>query len=94
MVEVGHYRDLGNITDKLNGAQGSKCRKNLVYSATLTVSRRICERRGEKYRASSRQDVMGVWVEWGRSKVLLKFDVGGLDCRVVFVRWLDCGGCG
>ena len=60
MVESGHYQDLWNIIDKLNGVQGSKCRRNLVYSATLTISRRICERRNKKYVTSSRQDVMGV----------------------------------
>ena len=62
MVEVGHYKDLWSITNKLNGARESKFRKNLVYSATLTLPRRICERRGKKYHASTCQEVMGACV--------------------------------
>jgi len=70
MVERGHYQDLWNIVEKLNGAQGSKSRRNLVYSATLMVSRRISERRNKKSTTSSQQDVMGVCVNncgggWG-----------------------------
>ena len=59
MVERGHYQDLWNIVEKLNGAQGSKSRRNLVYSATLMVSRRITERRSKKCAVSSQQDIMG-----------------------------------
>ena len=91
MVEVGHYQDLGKITDKLSGAHGSNCRRNLVYSATLTVSRRICERRGKKYRASTCQDVMGVWVKWC---AWLNYEEGVLN-REAFIQamrqaWSSC----
>ena len=59
MVEQGHYQDLWNIMDRLKGAPAHGQRRNMVYSATLTISRRITEQRKRKKKSTSQQDVMG-----------------------------------
>ena len=61
MVEFSHFQDMWNILDKLRGARSHVQRRNLVFSATLTISKRIAEGK-KKRRLTSRQDVMGVWV--------------------------------
>ena len=59
MMESGHYRDLWSISDKLRGASSYSLRRNLVYSATLTISRRLTELRKKKKKAVSKRDVLG-----------------------------------
>ena len=58
MVERAHYQDLWSIMDRLKGASSHGRRRNLLYSATLTISRRITEQRGRN-KATSQQDIMG-----------------------------------
>ena len=58
MVERAHFQDLWSIMDKLKGASSHSQRRSLLYSATLTISRRITEQRNRN-KATSQQDIMG-----------------------------------
>ena len=58
MIEAAHYQDMWNILDKLRGAKSRERRRNLVYSATLLVSRRMAKQK-TRTKSTSRQEVMG-----------------------------------
>ncbi|XP_064388325.1 ATP-dependent RNA helicase DDX24-like [Halichondria panicea] len=64
MVEYGHYRELGNILDRLNGARvrgqykvKGRDRQTLVFSATLAIPRRSTERKKKKKSTSSQETI-------------------------------------
>lgn len=58
MIEFGHFRELRNIMDRVNGAQGRDLsRQTMVFSATLTVGRRTTERKKKKKSTSSQENL-------------------------------------
>ena len=60
MIEFGHFRELRNILDRVNGAQvtgSSPGRRTMVFSATLTVGRRTTERKKKKKTTSSQESI-------------------------------------
>ena len=61
MVEAAHYQDMWNILERLKASSSlvEGGRRNLVYSATLMVSKRMMEQRRKKTKALSKQDVVG-----------------------------------
>ena len=60
MIEFGHFHELRNILDRVNGAQGpGSARQTLVFSATLTVGRRTTERKRKKKSTSSQESLGG-----------------------------------
>ena len=59
MVEFGHYQELGNILDRVNGAKRAKSRQNLVFSATLALPRDSTEKRRRRRKRMTGKESLG-----------------------------------
>lgn len=59
MVEFGHYQEVGNIMDRINGAKGAESRQNLVFSATLTLPRQSVEQKRRRRKRISGEESLG-----------------------------------